>query len=40
VPGVLPDLVTTADGDPHRVMSVSDFDEKGLAFVPRAGRRV
>jgi len=37
VPGVLPDLITIADGDPRRVMSISDFDEQGLG-VRTTGR--
>ncbi len=36
-PGVLPDLVRIVDGDPDRVMSVSDFDEEGLG-VRTTGR--
>ncbi len=30
VTGVLPDLVRIVEGDPRRVMSISDFDEHGL----------
>jgi NADPH:quinone reductase-like Zn-dependent oxidoreductase len=37
VKGVLPDLVKIVDGDPHRVMSFSDFDEGGLG-VRTTGR--
>ncbi len=37
VPGVLPDLIKIVDGDPRRVMSVSDFDEEGLG-VRTTGR--
>ncbi len=37
VPGVLPDLVRIVDGDPARIMSVSDFDEEGLG-VRTTGR--
>ena len=36
-PGVLPDLIRIVDGDPNRVMSVSDFDEGGLG-VRTTGR--
>ena len=36
-PGALPDLVAIVDGDPHRVMSISDFDEGGLG-VRTTGR--
>lgn len=36
-PGVLPDLIGIVDGDPQRVMSISDFDEEGLG-VRTTGR--
>ncbi len=36
-PGVLPDLIKIVDGDPRRVMSISDFDEGGLG-VRTSGR--
>ncbi|WP_428485563.1 NADP-dependent oxidoreductase [Rhodopila sp.] len=36
-PGVLPDLIKIVDGDPRRVMSISDFDEQGLG-VRTTGR--
>ena len=36
-PGVLPDLIKIVDGDPHRVMSITDFDEEGLG-VRTTGR--
>ena len=36
-PSVLPDLVRIVDGDPRRVMSISDFDEAGLG-VRTTGR--
>ena len=36
-PGVLPDLIRIVEGDPHRVMSVSDFDDDGLG-VRTTGR--
>ena len=36
-PGVLPDLIKIVDGDAHRVMSISDFDEDGLG-VRTTGR--
>ena len=32
VKGTLPDLIAIVDGDPHRVMSISDFDEEGLGI--------
>ena len=35
--GVLPDLIKIVDGDPQRVMSISDFDEQGLG-VRTTGR--
>jgi len=35
--GVLPDLIMIADGDPRRVMSISDFDEERLG-VRTTGR--
>jgi NADPH:quinone reductase-like Zn-dependent oxidoreductase len=37
VTGVLPDLIEIVDGDPRRVMSFADFDEKGLG-VRTTGR--
>jgi D-arabinose 1-dehydrogenase-like Zn-dependent alcohol dehydrogenase len=37
VPGVLPDLIRIVDGDPRRVMSISDFDEQDLG-VRTTGR--
>jgi NADPH:quinone reductase-like Zn-dependent oxidoreductase len=37
VTGVLPDLIKIVDGDPRRVMSFADFDEKGLG-VRTTGR--
>ena len=36
-PGVLPELVEIVDGDPKRVMSITDFDEEGLG-VRTTGR--
>ncbi len=36
-PGLLPDLIEIVDGDPRRVMSISDFDEEGLG-VRTTGR--
>lgn len=39
VPGVLPDLIEVVDGDPKRVMSITDFDEGGLG-VRTTGREV
>ena len=36
-PGVLPDLIKIVDGDPQRVMSITDFDEGGLG-VRTTGR--
>ncbi len=36
-PGVLPDLLSIVDGDPRRIMSISDFDEQGLG-VRTTGR--
>lgn len=36
-PGVLPDLIKIVDGDPRRVMSITDFDEEGLG-VRTTGR--
>ena len=36
-PGLLPELVGIADGDPRRVMSITDFDEQGLG-VRTTGR--
>ncbi len=36
-PGLLPDLVKIVDGDPKRVMSITDFDEEGLG-VRTTGR--
>lgn len=36
-PGVLPDLIKIVDGDPQRVMSITDFDEEGLG-VRTTGR--
>jgi NADPH:quinone reductase-like Zn-dependent oxidoreductase len=36
-PGVLPDLIEIVDGDPRRVMSITDFDEGGLG-VRTTGR--
>ena len=36
-PGVLPDLIKIASGDARRVMSITDFDEKGLG-VRTTGR--
>jgi NADPH:quinone reductase-like Zn-dependent oxidoreductase len=37
VPGMLPSLIKIVDGDPRRVMSISDFDEHGLG-VRTTGR--
>jgi NADPH:quinone reductase-like Zn-dependent oxidoreductase len=37
VPGLLPDLIRIVDGDPRRVMSISDFDEQKLG-VRTTGR--
>ncbi len=36
-PGVLPDLIKIVDGNPQRVMSISDFDKEGLG-VRTTGR--
>jgi len=32
IEGVLPDLIKIVDGDPRRVMSISDFDAEGLGI--------
>lgn len=31
-PGVLPDLIKIVDGDPRRVMSITNFNEGGLGI--------
>jgi len=39
VTGTLPDLIRIVGGDPHRVISVSDFDQDGLG-VRTTGREI